>query len=96
MADVKKRKTYTVAYKLEVIRKIENQGNLDGIARELKIDRRCLQRWRVQKPKLLATAQSKKGSRSIRLPDVTKPKQGQFPDLEKKLTEWILQQREKR
>ena len=93
MADVKKRKTYTVAYKLEVIRKIESQGNLDGIAREVKIDSRCLQRWRVQKPKLLA--KSKKGSISIRLRDVTKPKKGQFPDLEKQLTEWILQQREK-
>ena len=93
-----KRTTYTLAYKLSIVRRIDEEGNLDKIARETKINRRCLQRWRANKNTMLQQAQTKKGARSYRLIGASgvTGRPAQYPQVEADLTEWVLEQRRKR
>ena len=87
-----------MAYKLSIVRRIDEEGNLDKIARETKINRRCLQRWRANKNTMLQQAQTKKGARSYRLIGASgvTGRPAQYPQVEADLTEWVLEQRRKR
>ena len=86
------RKSYTVAKKLDIIRHIESTGNLDQVARDIGINRRCLQRWRRDKTKLLALGVSHKGAQVRHV----KPAQARFPEVERELSKYIKDKRSSR
>mgnify|MGYP001801371294 CR=1 FL=1 len=90
----KERTTYSIKRKLEIIRIIEvDKKPIDVVARELKINKRCLQRWTIQKPSLMKAAQSKQGGarRYLVNKNSAKPR---FPALEK-VAKWIRKSRQK-
>lgn len=89
---VKQRVSYTVQKKLEILRQVEESGNLDCTARDLKIDRRCIQRWRNDKAKLLAVAAKTQGAarHHIKRTEATTAK---YPVLESRLVAWFKDKR---
>lgn len=87
------RTSYTVKKKLEILELVEKNNNLDQTARDLKINRRTLQKWRKDKPKLLQEATKRSGALSRR---VCTGSRGHYTLLEKQLTAYIKERRKKR
>ena len=90
------RASYTVQQKLDVLRLVEKNKNLDRTARELNINRRTIQKWRACKQKLLAEATKSSGARCRRIDVKKKIKGGRYKELETKLSDFIKERREKR
>lgn len=90
-----KRKTYTAQEKVEVIKKIEQCGNLEAVSREYKIDRRCLQRWKKRKAEFLCLASTKAGYLRRRVPPTHHTSTAKYPKLETDLKAYILEKRSK-
>lgn len=80
----KRLRNYTAAFKLQVIMKAESIGNRPA-AREFGIDERCIRRWRTEKSVIEEMPKLKKARRCGT---------AHWPELEKNLTKWILEQRE--
>lgn len=90
------RNCYTISKKLAIIKEVETKGNLDKVAREHKIDRRCIQRWRKSKEQLLIAAQSRKGGSLARMKRKSSSfSKGKYPELERLLKEHVMDTRAK-
>lgn len=81
----RRHKSYTAAFKLQVILKAETIGNR-AAGREFGVDERCVRRWRSEKPSLEEMPKTKRARRSG---------SAHWPQLERSLKTWILEQREK-
>lgn len=90
------RRSFTVKQKLELLRQVEKNKNLDKTARDNNINRRLLQRWRNDKDKLLAEATKSTGVHKRRVIDKKPESHGRYKELEKQLALFIRDRREKR
>ena len=90
------RASYTIQQKLDVLRKVEKNNNLDKTARELNINRRTIQKWRASKQQLLSEATKTSGANSRRICVKRKMEGGKYKELEVKLSDFIKERRENR
>lgn len=67
---------------------------LEQIAREQKIDRRCLQRWKKDKSKLLAVATLNHGAQTRYVRRAAN--YAKYPELESILVDWVKNTRKRR
>lgn len=89
------RKRYSISKKLEVLRLVRNNKNLDKTARETGINRRVIQRWQKEKQTLLALATTSAGGKKKRI-NKDKAAMGKFPELEKEVVKFIQQKGEQK
>ncbi|GAB1606411.1 uncharacterized protein LOC115217679 [Argonauta hians] len=79
----KKRCSYDAGFKLKVVEFAEKNGNR-AAEREFSVSEKVVRGWRNMKETLLEMPKSKKALRG---------KQAHYPEMEKKLVDWIIGQR---
>jgi transposase-like protein len=83
----RKRKCYTIADKIEAIKKVKETNNLSAVSRQLKVDRKIIRGW-VQTESELVNMQNKKKKRRI-----GRGRKPSFPQIEEQLYEWFKSER---
>ena len=87
-----KRKSYTIRFKSQVLKKLEeNGGNISQTSRDFNIDRKIIRRWLSQRDLIVDSVRN----RAINISSHCNIRGGkaQYPELEDTITEFIRDER---